>query len=147
MSARKRETIKWRVIGKKANKKKFVCFFSGRIKPADPLNWSDDAFIAFAVEIENLSNQRIYSRTELDEKFALFGSEQHLVWSYYSWWTKMYNNEGVKIHSLVKSEAFSRLVKTFPMEAILTLDVYKNKFDMDGLKCELKSVDATDFSK
>ena len=33
------------------------------------------------------------------------------------------------------------------MEAFSTLDIYKNLLDLDGLKCKLKSVYATDFAK
>ena len=37
-----------------------------------------------AVEIKDLPIQKTYSRTYLDEKFVLFGSEQHFEWSYFS---------------------------------------------------------------
>ena len=37
--------------------------------------------------------------------------------------------------------------KKIPIEAFSTLNAYKNYLDLDGLKCELKSVYAADFAK
>ena len=39
------------------------------------------------------------------------------------------------------------VTKKIPMEAFSALEVYKNMFDLIGLKCELKSVYAVDFAK
>ena len=48
-------------------------------------------------EMKDLPIQRIYSQTNLDEKFVLFGSEQHFQWSYCSCWAKILKNGRVKI--------------------------------------------------
>ena len=55
--------------------------------------------------------------------------------------------EEFRFVELLKAKTFSGLWNKFLMKAFATLDVLKNILDLDGLKCKLKSVYATDFTK
>lgn len=55
--------------------------------------------------------------------------------------------EEFKFVELLNPKLFHVYEKKFPMEAFSSLDACKNILDLDGLRCELKSVYAADFSK
>ena len=48
---------------------------------------------------------------------------------------------------LLNPKFFHASKKKFPVETFSTSDVYKNILDLDGLKCELKSVYTASFAK
>ena len=53
-----------------------------------------------------------------------------------------------RLVELLNTKLFHAYEKNiFPMDAFLTLDLYKNTLDLNGLNCELKSVYAADFVK
>ena len=54
--------------------------------------------------------------------------------------------EEFRLVELLNPKIFHTYENNFPIEAFLTLDAYKNMWDLNGLKCELKPVYAADFA-
>ncbi|CAI9719171.1 Hypothetical predicted protein [Octopus vulgaris] len=55
--------------------------------------------------------------------------------------------EEFKFMELLNPKLFHTYEKQFPMETFSFLNIYKNILELDGMKCELKSVYAADFAK
>ena len=136
--------INWEGSQRKSSKSKnYFAYFPASTHSL--LKWC--FLLPHATEIKDLPIQRTCDRTNLDDKYVLFGSEQHFGWGYCSLWAMIYNNGRVQICLFVKSKAFSRLRKKNSMEEFSSFDICKNILDLNGLKSELKSVYTTDFAK